>query len=343
MVTMSDIAKAAGVSITTVSHVLNESRSVRKETRDRVNAAVIELGYRPNALARSLRRQETRTIGFVVPDLSNPFFAEIGQGLEEASFDAGYNVIFSHTSGDPTRERRVVSSLLEKRVDGIIIASVETRADRLSELSRIGVPMVMVDRDCADFAGDIVLADNVAGGQQVVQHLAQLGHTSIGCVVANAASQPASPGRFYGFQQALSSAGLSSSSYVFRGDQHKNRAGTEVDIGYQALKDILARPSPPTAVFLTNDLMAIGALRAAAELGVRVPDDLSIIGFDDIALAQYTSPALTTVGQPRQQMGRLAAQLLIDRSTDKTRLRERVILGVSLVVRESTAPPRLIA
>ena len=337
MVTMSDIAKASGVSVTTVSHVLNKSRAVREETMDRVHAAMEELGYRPNALARGLRRQETLTIGFVVPDLSNPFFAEIGQGVEAASFDAGYNVIFSRTAGDPAREQRVVASLLEKRVDGIIIASVESSPDRLRQLSETGIPMVMVDRDSADFSGDVVLSDNVAGGQQVAQHLAQLGHSRIGCIVANAALQPGAPGRLHGFQQGMSSAGLPSDGYIFGGEKHSQKGENESDAGYRTMKEILSRPSPPSAMFVTNDLMAIGTLRAAAEMGVKVPDELSIVGFDDIALAQYTSPALTTVSQPRQEMGRMAAQLLIDRAADKNRSRERVILDVSLIVRESTA------
>lgn len=337
MVKMSDIARAANVSTTTVSHVLNESRFVREETRVRVLEAIADLGYRPNAMARGLRRKESQTIGFIVPDLANPFFAEIGKGLEQASFENGYNVIFSHTNGVPASERKVLSSLLEKQVDGIVVASTDPSPDRIIELSGSRVPAVLVDRDCEGFRGDIVLSDNASGGKQVVEHLVSLGHSRIACVAASAASRPSALGRLSGFKSAMERAGLDYEDHVLIAERVGSVTGSEIRDGYLATKALLARPMPPTAIFMTNDLMAIGALRAVVERGMRVPDDLSIAGFDDIALAQYTNPSLTTVVQPRQETGRIAARLLMQRIKDKSRDRERVLLDVSLIVRESTS------
>jgi LacI family transcriptional regulator len=333
MVRMRDIAQAAGVSVTTVSHVLNESRFVRQETTARVRAAMDELGYRPNGLARSLRRKETLTIGFVVPDLANPFFAEIGRGLEEACFEAGYQVIFSHTGGEPHRESRAIDALLEKQVEGLVVAPAVSEPEELHALAAVGVPVVMVDRDCAGFNGDIVLANNVSGGRQAVEHLVRLGHRRIGCVVSSPASRPASPGRLHGYQQGMAEAGLAQAVIV---NHLKSETMSEVEAGYQAVREVLAQTKRPTALFLTNDLMAIGALRAAIDAGIQVPGDLAVVGFDDIALAQYTNPSLTTVRQPRHEMGTLAAALIVQRSRDRARPWERRILDVGLVARESS-------
>lgn len=342
MVTMSDIARIAGVSVTTVSHVLNNSRPVNEATSDRVKSAALDLGYRPNGLARSLRRQETLTIGLVVPDIANPFFAEIGRGLEKASFDAGYHVIFCNSGGDADHELRNIAALLEKRVDGIVIAPSAAEPDRLVTMIGGDIPVVMVDRDTTGLDCDVVLANNASGGQQAVDHLVALGHQKIGCVVASAASRSAAPGRLHGYRQGMKTAGLDDASLIVVTDELENASPeTEVDAGYIATTRILLSQHRPTALFLTNDLMAIGALRAAHDQGLDVPVDLSIVGFDDILLARYTVPSLTTVIQPRSEVGRLAAEMLIARSRDRDRELQHRVLDVSLVARESSGPCRI--
>jgi LacI family transcriptional regulator len=336
---MKDIAQAAGVSVTTVSHVLNNSRPVSEDAAVRVRDAVRDLGYRPNRLARSLRRSESLTIGFVVPDLSNPFFAEIGRGLEDAGFRAGYNAIFCSSAGDPERERRAVSALVEKRVAGIVIAPAESRPDRLASLLAGDVPVVIVDRDLPVPDCDFVLANNRAGGQQAVELLVSLGHRRIGCIVAGAASRPATPGRLSGYQQGIQDAGLDNTGLLVAVDDLPgDPPASELDAGYRATRQLLESRNPPTALFMTNDLMAIGALRAATDRGLSVPGDLSIVGFDDILLARYASPSLTSVSQPREAMGRIAAELAIERSSNRQRTPERRNLDVTLVTRESTGP-----
>jgi LacI family transcriptional regulator len=339
MVKMSDIAKIAGVSVTTVSHVLNDSRPVREETSLRVKSAALDLGYRPNGLARSLRRKESLTIGLIVPDISNPFFAEIGRGIEQASFNAGYNVIFCNSGGDPAHERRNIAALLEKRVDGIVIAPAAIDADELDQALGNEIPVVTIDRDTPKLTSDVVLANNTSGGRQAVEHLAALSHRRIACIVASAASRSAAPGRLHGYREGMKNAGLDDSGLIVVTDELENASpDSEVDAGYIATTRILNAATRPTAIFLTNDLMAIGALRAAHDRGCNVPGDLSIVGFDDILLACYAIPSLTTVIQPRNEMGRIAAELLISRSKDRLRVPTRRILDVSLVVRESSGP-----
>jgi LacI family transcriptional regulator len=339
MVKMADIAEAAGVSVTTVSHVLNNSRPVREETMLRVRSAAEQLGYRPNGLARSLRRKQSLTIGLIVPDISNPFFAEIGRGLEEASFNAGYNVIFCNSGGDPEHEQRNVTGLLEKRVDGIVIAPGGIAPEHLTALASGDVPVVMIDRDATELTCDVVLANNLSGGQQAVRHLVELGHRQIACVVASAASRSAAPGRLHGYRQGMKDAGLDDNGLIVVTDELDNASpGSEVDAGYIATTRILGSADRPTALFLTNDLMAIGALRAAHDLGCSVPGEVSIVGFDDILLARYSIPALSSVVQPRHDMGRIAAELLIARSRDRERPLVRRVLDVSLVARESSGP-----
>ncbi|MGB3306011.1 MAG: LacI family DNA-binding transcriptional regulator [Thermomicrobiales bacterium] len=342
MATMSDIAKLAGVSVTTVSHVLNNSRPVREETSDRVKSAALDLGYRPNGLARSLRRKETLTIGLVVPDIANPFFAEIGRGLEVASFNAGYHVIFCNSGGDAEQESRHIVALLEKRVDGIVIAPAAIEPEPLVAMIGGDIPVVMIDRDIPGLGCDVVMADNASGGRQAVDHLVALGHRRIGCVVSRAASRSTEPGRFHGYRQGMRAAELDDTSLVVVTDELENATPeSEVDAGYIATSQFLQSNPRPTALFLTNDLMAIGALRAAHDNGITVPDELSIVGFDDILLARYAIPSLTTVIQPRSAMGTFAAELLIARSRDRASEWRRNTLDVSLVARESTGPCRV--
>ena len=329
MPTIRQVAEKAGVSPTTVSHVINQTRFVSPEKRERVLAAMIELGYRPNALARSLRRGETHTIGLILPDSANPFFAEVGRSIEDAAFNLGYNVILCNSEGDLNKEILYVDVLSKKQVDGIIFVASGDQADSLKPLLIQSTPVVVVDRDLPEVAVDAVLTDNLNGGYLATQHLVELGHRRIACISGLSNLTPSAQ-RVVGYRTALLDAGLPvDENLIEQGDFHP-------ESGRQATIHLLCLPEPPTALFVCNDLMAIGALCAAAEVGRHIPGDLAIVGFDDIDLASYTVPSLTTVAQPKTEIGRRAVQMLIDRIADKSRPVHRELLPAKLMVRQTS-------
>jgi LacI family transcriptional regulator len=328
MPNIQEVAARAGVSSTTVSHVVNNTRFVAEHTRARVQAAMDELGYRPNALARSLRRGQTHTIGLILPDSANPFFAEVGRGIESAAFDLGYSVILCNTEGDLDKEHLYMDVLSNKQVDGIIFVAAGERTDSLRALLRRKLPVVVVDRNLTGVEVDAVLTDNRQGGYLATRHLIELGHRRIGCIAGPSHLTP-SADRVTGYRTAMTEAGLpTEDGLIVRGDFHP-------ESGRTAALALLSRSDPPTAIFACNDLMAVGTLRAAAETGRSVPVDVAIVGFDDIELASYTFPPLTTVAQPKLEMGRMALQLLIEHMRDKSRPTDREVLPTKLVVRGS--------
>ena len=329
--TIKEVAHAAGVSVATVSHVLNETRYVSPELARRVREAMDELGYTPNSTARSLRVRKTQTIGLVVPDV-NPFFAELARIIEDHGFASGYTTILGNTDGHPDRERRYLDTLISKQVDGLILASTLHDAGGLERLvERSGTPVVLVDRD-VDFAGvDIVLADNLGGGYAATRHLLDLGHTQIACITGPSQLTP-SADRTTGYRRALEEAGIDPNpDWILRGDLHYSG-------GRKAMRALLDAGAPVTAVFAANDLMAIGAMGELSARGTSVPAQFSIAGFDDAFPAALVSPSLTTVRQPLLEMGSTAVQLLLARIDGAAPERpERRLLPTELVVRESTA------
>lgn len=327
---MRDVAEQAGVSVTTVSHVINNSRPVSPETRLRVEQALQVLGYQPNVLARSLRRGKTNTIGVILPDNANPYFAEVVRGIEDASFSQGYSVILCNSDNDLAKERLYTNVLIEKQVDGIIFVAAGISDENIQNLSSRGVPAVLVDRQVPGVQLDSVVADNLDGGIMATRHLLDLGHTSIACI-AGPQGVPSSKERVAGFLQALEAADLEAGpDQVVEGDfQYQG--------GYEAAQQLSQADSPPTAIFACNDLMAIGAYRYAHENKLPIPQDISIIGFDDIHLASYTNPPLTTVRQSKAEMGSKAADLLIERIGNRKLSPRQEIIPVQLVVRSSTA------
>jgi DNA-binding LacI/PurR family transcriptional regulator len=335
MATMNDVARVAQVSIATVSHVINGTRFVSPERVERVQSAMRELDYTPDATARSLRVGRTNTIGLVIPDNSNPFFAELARRIEEAGFDAGYTTILGNSGERPDREHQYVSTLVSKRIDGLIIApfrAVDRALTRL--LLKAPIPTVVIDREDVLPTADVVLHDDAGGGRQAAQHLLELGHREIACVADPPHDAP-SPGRLEGFLQALAAAGVDvPDDAIVQGDYH-------FESGREATRRLLATGRRFTALFAANDLMAAGAIREALAHGLRVPEDLSVVGFDDAPLAEMISPALTTVRQPLQQMGDTAVSLLLARmDAGEAEPRSRQVLPTSLVVRDSTAAPR---
>jgi LacI family transcriptional regulator len=330
MATIREVAKIAGVSYATVSHVLNNTRFVSPTTRERVVAAMNVLDYRPNALARSLRSGKTNTMGLVLPDSSNPFFAEIGRSIEEAAFELGYSVFLCNTEGDTHREQLYVDVLSKKQVDGIIFVAAGDQADSLHFLLSQGMPVVVVDRDLPNCEVDAVLTDNEQGGYLATQHLIELDHRRIGCIRGPSSVTPSAE-RVTGYRRALEEAGLPyDESLVLRGDYHPGS-------GLQAASILFSLERPPTAIFACNDLMAVGVLHAAAKAGCNVPEDIAIIGYDDIELASFMTPPLSTIAQPKRQIGYQAAQMLARRIADDSYPTSRVVLPPELIIRGSTA------
>jgi len=328
---MREVAERADVSVTTVSHVVNDTRPVSQALQERVLFAMDELDYRPNRLARSLRRGETHTIGVIVPDSANPFFAEVARGVEDASFEERYNVILCNSDGDLEKELLYTNVLTAKQVDGILFVAAGVSTEHIRALQEDRVPLVVVDRTIPDVSVDEVLTDNIHGGEMVTSHLIDLGHRRIGCITGPSDVTP-SADRVAGYQKALRDADIPiDESIILRGD-------FQYSSGHQVAHELLGMDDPPTAVFACNDLMAVGVISAARELGLRVPEDLSVAGFDDVPLASFTNPPLTTIAQPKYEMGALATRLLLERMQDHDNSPRHELLSTRLVIRQSTAP-----
>ena len=329
MATIREVAESAGVSYATVSHVINNTRLVSQETRARVLAAMDALNYRPNALARSLRQGRTNTLGLVLPDSANPFFAEISRSIEDEAFKKGYSVFLCNTELDTERELFYVDVLSNKQVDVIIFVAAGDQADSLDFLVRRNMPVVMIDRDVPNVEVDAVLTDNKLGGYLATRHLLELGHRRIACIAGPSSITPSAE-RIIGYRKALEEAGISyEESLIIRGDYHAQS-------GMEITHSILSMDPRPTAIFCLNDLMALGALRAAAEAGCSVPQDLAVVGYDDLELAHFTNPPLTTIAQPKKEVGAQAISLLVDRISRKSRPPSRLVLPPELIVRRST-------
>ena len=292
MTTIREVAERAGVSYATVSHVINNTRVVSPETRQRVLAAMAELNYRPNALARSLRQGKTNTLGLVLPDSANPFFAEISRSIEDKAFNKGYSVFLCNTELDTERELFYVDVLSKKQVDGIIFVAAGDQTDSLDFLVREGMPVVMIDRNVPNVQVDAVLPDHRLGGFLATQHLLKLGHTRIACIAGPSSITPSAE-RITGYRNALEQANIPyDEKLVIRGDYHAQS-------GMDITSSILMMDPRPTAIFALNDLMALGALRAAAEAGCSVPKDLAVVGYDNLELSPYPNPPLTTIAHPQ--------------------------------------------
>lgn len=332
MPTIYDVAAKAGVSTTTVSHVINESRFVSEATVRRVRRAMKELNYQPNAVARSLRRKHTHTLGLVLPDSSNPFFAEVARGIETYAFQQGYNVIFGSSDGDLKKEHAYLRVFVEKQVDGIVFVAAGESAQNLEQLLGKHLPLVVVDRDFKKVIADYVVADNRQGGYLAASHLIELGHRVIGCIAGPSSITPSAE-RVTGYRDALEKHSIPYDSRLVR------RGDFGAASGFDATQYFLSRrgSNRPTAIFACNDMMALGTLGALYQAGLRVPDDVAVVGFDDIVLASYTAPPLSTIQQPKYEMGELAAKVLIERiRSGQAHKPERHLLPTQLIVRAST-------
>jgi len=328
MTTIRDVAQAANVSISTVSHVINETRAVSPKTRARVLRAIEDLNYKHNRLASSLRQRKTQTIGVLLPNSTNPYFAEVLTGIEESCFEQNYNFIMGNANDNPQRELAYLQVLLSRQVDGIVLISTGAYVDSVNLLAANQTPVVMVDRSTDIETIDEIFTTNHAGGRLATEYLLRLGHTRIVCITGPSFLTPSAQ-RVDGYREALSTAGIiPDANWVIAGD-------FQMSSGYEATKTSLALSGPPTAIFACNDLMAVGALCAVHEVGLQVPQDISIIGYDDIPLASYTTPRLSTIAQPAREIGHLAVQRLLDRLQNPDKPPQHDMLPVTLVERDT--------
>ncbi|MFT4191984.1 MAG: LacI family DNA-binding transcriptional regulator [Comamonas sp.] len=328
MSTLKDVAARAGVSFTTVSHVMRGTRRVSEGTRAKVEEAVAALGYLPSAAARSLKTRETRMLGVVVPNVTNPFFAELTRGIEEQGRRSGYAMFLCNSDDDPQLEAHYWQTLMEHRVDGLLLVSTSMGEVRPPLLPG-DMPIVMLDQAIAQLPADVVRLDNEAGARFAVEHLLALGHRRIACL-SGPETVEVNRTRCAGWRQALRAAGVEpAGDWLVAGDF----GGAS---GYRAAHALLAQRQF-SAFFVCNDMMALGALRAATELGLSIPRDLSVVGFDGIDIGAYTSPPLTTVGHPIRDWGVRAASLLIERIATPGLPCRDVVLQPRLILRQSTA------
>lgn len=330
-VTSSDVARLAGVSRATVSYVINNGpRPVSEDTKARVLEAIHQLGYQPNAVARNLRLQRTSTLGLIVPDTHNPYFSEVGRGIERVAFENGYTVMLCHSGYKLDLELQYVDMLHAQRVAGIIWIPGTNDFTPYQKLQEYGIKTVVIDRTVPGGNVPGLLADNFHGGILATKHLLDLGHRRIG-FIRRPVDLSHSRGRYEGYKAALSEHSISDDETLIV------TGGFFLDDGYRAARELLALSQPPTAIFAYNDMMAIGALRALYEMGLNVPGDFSLVGFDDIAQASFTCPSLTTISSPKYEMGQHGADLLISIIENRdSRSDLHIPLDVKLVVREST-------
>lgn len=329
MATMKDIAKLAKVSTSTVSHVINKSRFVSDEIAERVNKAAKELNYAPSALARSLKMKRTKTVGMLVTTSTNPFFGEVVKGVERRCYEKGYNLILCNTEGDSERMKSSIDTLLQKRVDGLMLMCSTLEGEHLDVFERYPeLPVVVMDWGPMLFASDKIQDNSHQGGYMATQHLIDNGHTEIGCITGPLHRNQASS-RYEGFKQAMSEANIE-----VRADWIVE-SNFECDGGFDAFQTLKSRGRLPSALFVCNDMMAMGVIHAATQDGLQVPQDLSLIGYDDIHLSKYMTPALTTIHQPKHRLGKAAVDTLLSRLESPEVYPQVVELEPTLVERSS--------
>jgi len=333
MPTIVDVARRAGVSAITVSRVVNRSGPVSVQVRTRVEQAIADIGYVPNSVARSLRSKKTDTIALIVTDMTNPFFTTVARGVEDAASDAGLMLIICNTDERDADEQRYVRMLLQRQVDGILLVPARRGAAAIEHCRLQGTPVVVVDRRLTRRAADVVRGDSRGGALELGRLLVSLGHTSI-AVLSGPRSVSTADDRVAGFRHALAEAGHVPPPRVLRG-------AFTIESGRRMAALALASTPRPTAVFAANNFIAIGVLQALDEMRVRVPEDVAVVGFDDLPPAMVTFPFLTVAAQPAYEMGERSVAMLLERLAlgPAPGFRE-VVLPTHLVVRRSSGDAR---
>lgn len=343
MTSIKSVAKKAGVSIATVSRVLNDTKYVSPDIRTKVLTVVEELNYKPSIPARNLRRQQTQSIGVLVPHLNDFYFGNLAFAIEKVLSANGYSPLFASTESDTLKETICVDNLIQHRVQGAILVPALPVRGSIANVQRLmdaNIAVVLVDRGIRSLKVNQVVSNNYQGGYEGARHLIELGHKHIGMLDAgtDALLPKFGPGseRIAGIRQAMADAGLEFDprNCIFSDNQNQSAAG------YAGTFTLLRQSPEITAIFALTDACAVGALRAAYELGLNVPRDLSVMGFDDIPLASHVIPRLTTMVQPPEQIGQAAIDLLLRQFEEPTAQFQTVTVGTQLVTRESTAAPR---
>ncbi len=327
--TIRDVAARAGVSHQTVSRVINQNERVTAETREKVQAAIAELGYRPNRLAQSMVTQKTRTIGLMVVDITNPFFFEVARGVQDMAMTQGYNVFVCNTDDDAQREQDMLRLLAEQGVDGVIMATVNSPEEELLAFAEHYKPLVVINRDIPHPKASLVSVDILQGAKLAVSHLIERGHRNI-AMLSHAGHQPNEMRRVRGYRETLLANGITPR------DEWLVLAPPNLTGGYDAAQSLLQAHPEVTAIFTYNDLMAIGALRGCHDLGLSVPQDCAVMGFDDIKFSAMVQPSLSSISFDKYLVGEMAMRRLFEMFADPDLVYEPIRLGVDLVVREST-------
>jgi len=336
-ITIKDIAKKAGVSHATVSRALRNSSLISVATTDRIRQIAVDVGYQPSAAARSLKTNRSQVLGVIVSSIADPFFSEILYGIEDCAQGGGYSLFIAASQNDPNRERKIVQTMMEQRTDGVIICSSSFSSEQGRQLLAYGFPIVVVNHQGAENFHFSIYHDDIDGSRQITRHLIDLGHKRI-AYLGNSLSGRTTQDRLTGFQTEMESAGLPvPEEYI----HHVN--GGEPRFGLDGLEYFLQLEHRPTAIVCFNDMLAIGVLKGCSQKSIKVPEELSVTGFDNITYSAFTTPALTTLDQPKRSIGVEAAQLLLDllnanngKSPETAKIK---VLKGKLLVRNSTAVP----
>lgn len=327
-ITLKMVAEKAKVSVNTASRAINNKPDISKETKKRILQIAKELGYIRNAAAVALRTKKTGTIGVVIADNRNPFYAEVLNGIEEAAREKNYHIILANTQRDYRKEEEAINLLLAKRVDGLLITPVQDRDDDIKNLIDTNIPFVIVGRDFKNIEVDAVYNDEVKGGFLATEYLIKKGHKRVALINGFLHKSPAK-GRLEGYKKVLKKYGIPfDDALVTIGD-------IDVKDGYERTKQLLEKNLDFTAIFAYNDMMAFGAMQAVKEKGLRIPEDIGLVGYDDILFSSLISPSLSTIRLKKQELGAESVRLLLSRINGNRKKIKKVMLGVELQIRES--------
>ncbi len=334
MPTIRDVAKRAGVAPITVSRVVNNSGYVRADTRTKVEAAIAELQYVPNSLARSLRHKRTKTIALVLTDITNPFWTTVARGVEDTAGEQGFNMFLCNTDESDSKQTNYLNVLLEKRVDGFLLVPAHSTAEPIELIQKQGAAVVVLDRRIPEAQVDVVRGDSEMGAYQLTRLLIDQGHKRI-AVLTGPHDVSTSDDRVAGYRRALAEAGLDTAPELIHYGTFNQAAG------HSMMSQVLKRMPWPTAILAANNFIAIGAFRALRDVGLRVPDDMSLVAFDDLPSALVIDPFLTVAAQSAYHMGQKATQLLLARLTGaEPAEHQEIVLPTEIIVRRSSGPPR---
>ena len=330
-ITIKDIAKKADVSVSTVSRVLNDKPDVNEKTKKKVEKIINELNYNPNSIARGLASDKTNTIGLIIPSIDNPFFPAIAKGVEIMARKLGFSVILCNTDDNPKYEEEIINLMQSKRVDGIIGSFCHQDINKLNNLLKSNLPVVQIDRKIEGFNRPAVTIDNVLSGYIATKHLIELGHEKIAHITGSIEISNTQD-RVKGFKKAINESGIPfNEEWVLYGNPHEENAG------YKEMENLLNQEERPTAFFIGSDFLAIRAYSAVMDQAMNIPEDISIVGHDDIDITNIIRPSLTTIKQPKFKLGQKAVGILFNLINNNENYKKEISLKPELIVRNSTS------